>query len=135
MRDVPAPMPVTTPPDVIDATDVLPLSHVPPALLLLSVTVLPWQTTNGPAVLFGSGFTTTVALRRQPVDMVYVMSALPADKPLTSPVAFTPAVPGAPLLHTPPGVALSSCVVPLTHTWVLPLIDAGSGFTTIDFVR
>ena len=135
MRVVPAFRPVTTPPDVIEATDVLPLSHVPPTLLLFSVIVFPWHTIDGPVVLFGSGFTTTVALLRQPVGIVYVISALPADKPLTSPVALTPAVPGAPLLHTPPGVALSSCVVPLTHTCVLPLTEAGSGFTTTSFVR
>lgn len=47
----PAATPVTTPPPLIVAIEVLPLDHVPPVLLLVSVDVPPWQIVVGPLIV------------------------------------------------------------------------------------
>jgi hypothetical protein len=62
------------------------------------------------------------------------MVAVPADTPLTTPVALlTDAIVGTLLLHVPPPVVLVRVVVAPTHAVVVPLMvpAVGSGFTTI----
>ena len=57
--------------------------------------------------------------------------AVPAATPVTTPEAFTVAMPVLRLLHTPDGVASARAVVLFTHTLRAPVMgeDAGSGFT------
>ena len=62
----------------------------------------------------------------QPVT-VYLIVAVPADTPVTSPLLFTVAILVALLLHTPPGVASANWVVPCEHTDWLPVIAATTG--------
>ncbi len=64
MVDVPAAMPVTTPPALIVATAVLDDDQVPPAVASAKVVVRPTQTLIEPvmAATTGSGFTVTVSL-------------------------------------------------------------------------
>jgi hypothetical protein len=57
------------------------------------------------------------------------MVAAPVLIPVTTPAAMIAAVPGAPLLHTPPVVASLSVAVPPTHTFEPPVIAAGPGLT------
>ena len=46
------------------------LLHAPPGVALFSVVVLPAHTLSVPLIVLGSGFTTTVAVRIQPVGRV-----------------------------------------------------------------
>jgi hypothetical protein len=57
------------------------------------------------------------------------MVAMPDDVPLTTPNAFTDAVPDALLLHAPPAVASESVILLPWHTAEGPLMAAGSGLT------
>jgi hypothetical protein len=57
------------------------------------------------------------------------MTDVPAVTPVTTPPAVIVATAGVALLHVPPAVALLKVVVALTHTLVVPVIAAGSGFT------
>lgn len=98
----PALTPLTSPlPDTV-ATDALPVLHVPLPLKLYNVVVLPSHTLAVPVITTGSGFTVTDAVRRQPVPNVYVIVALPALAPLTSPLTLTVATDVLLLLHVPP---------------------------------
>lgn len=65
-------------------------------------------------------------------SIVKVIGAVPAVRPVTTPVAiFTSAVDVAPEVHEPNGVASASVMVALpAHTVkVLPVMGWGSGFT------
>jgi hypothetical protein len=62
-------MPERTPDDnPIDAIEVLPLVHVPPAELLLNVEKPPVHTVVIPDIVAGNGFTLTTFTDEQPVD-------------------------------------------------------------------
>jgi hypothetical protein len=52
------------------------------------------------------------------------MVTVPAETPVTRPVAETVATDGLLVLHVPPGVALVSKVEELTHTDELPMMGA-----------
>ena len=85
MVAVPAATPVTTPveePTV--ATEVLVLNHVPPGTISLRVIVLPVATAELPVIgATGSTVKVTVAMA---VPTIYVIVAVPADTPVTTPV-------------------------------------------------
>lgn len=71
MVTVPAETPVTNPPvDVMVATAVLELAHVPPVGDPLSVEPEPTQTAAVPVIPVGSGFTVKTVVRVQPVASV-----------------------------------------------------------------
>lgn len=58
------------------------------------------------------------------------MVAVPADMPVTTPVAESiVAFEGLLLIHVPPGVAWLSVVVAPTHTLRVPVIAAVAAFT------
>ena len=57
------------------------------------------------------------------------MTDVPAVTPVTTPPTVIVATAGVALLHAPPAVALLKVVVALTHTLVVPVMAAGSGFT------
>jgi hypothetical protein len=56
------------------------------------------------------------------------MLAVPAFTPVTTPDAFIVAF-ALLLFHVPPVGVLLSVVVRFLHTWVVPLITPGNGFT------
>jgi hypothetical protein len=121
---VPAVTPVITPADDVDAFALL-LVHVPPATVLLSVTVLPVHTDDGPLIAAGAVFTVTVAVATQPVPSVYVMVTVPAVTPVTTPEVLIDAFVLL-LLHVPPVVVLVSVVVLPSQTVSVPVIVPGS---------
>ena len=57
------------------------------------------------------------------------MVAVPNVAPVTTPVLLIGAMPGALLVHTPPGVMSLNVTVEPIHTLLLPLIAAGIGCT------
>lgn len=128
---VPAATVVTLPALSIVATDGLLLTHVPPEVGV-SCVVLPMQTNDAPPRT-GSGSIVTFAvakLLQPPLVTVYLMVAVPAESPVTTPDALTLAMAGVVVLHTPPGVASDNVVVPLTQATIVPVIGAtvGVGF-------
>jgi hypothetical protein len=62
----------------------------------------------------------------KPSVTVYVMMAVPAVTPVTTPVGLTDAL-VLPLLHTPPETLLVRVIVLATHTLVGPLMVPGGG--------
>jgi hypothetical protein len=65
---VPADAPVNIPEvDPIDATPVVPLTHVPPAGVVDNVVVIPVHTGDGTVNDTGVGLTVNVAVEKQPV--------------------------------------------------------------------
>lgn len=116
-------------PATMVAMPVLPLSHVPPGVASVSVVVSPGHTLSVPLMAAGKGFTVTTVVVMQPVANVYVITAVPAAMPVTTPVdGATVATSRLPLLHVPPGMVLLSVVVAPSHTLATP-VDEGVGFT------
>jgi hypothetical protein len=63
------------------------------------------------------------------------MVTVPADTPLTTPVDEpTVAIVVFPLLHVPGPTELVSVVVAPTHTFMLPVIVAGIGYTVTGII-
>lgn len=84
----------------------------------------------------GAEITVTTVVVLQPVGSVYVIPAVPAAIPLSTPVPETiGATAEALLLHVPPDVVLVSDTVVARQTVVGPPIAAGSGFTVNTRVR
>ena len=136
MVSAPAVTPVTTPvPNPIVPLPLLAVQVPPPASV--NAVVKPTHTVRVPVMDAGSGFTVTTAVIIQPVAVnVYVIVAVPdAPVPVTRPVDEpTLAVPGALLLHTPPGVASLNEVVKPEQTASVPRIADGNGFTVTSAV-
>jgi hypothetical protein len=131
----PADTPVATPvPLTIVATVLSLLLQLPPPLALPNIVTLFWQIVDAPLIAAGSGFTTTVLVFWQPVGNAYVMMAVPAVLPVTTPATSTVATAVVPDVQLPPVVPLLSVVVWSRHTTAVPVISAGSGFTCIDDV-
>jgi hypothetical protein len=126
-------MPQTTPveePTV--AINVLLLLHVPPPASIRLVED-PAQAVGVPAIGLGNAFTVTIALIEHPPGAVYVMVAVLVNNtapPVTTPVVNpTEAIVGLLLSQVPPVVASVKCVVSPEHTFKVPVIAAGAGFT------
>jgi len=66
---VPGATPVTVPPDVIVATEVVPLVHTPPVLTSVSVIVEPAHTRVDPDIAEGNELTVTITDAEHPVPM------------------------------------------------------------------
>src|SRR5204862_639672 len=103
----------------------------PPEVPSVSVIVAPAaHTTPGPPMGSGIGLTVTVAVLMQPVPSVYVIIATPTFTPPTTPVPDpTVAMNVLPLLQVPPGVTSARVVVNPIHTFMVPVMVAGSGLT------
>ena len=131
MVAVPVLTPVTTPD--VELTLAVPdklLVHVPPVGVELNVVVEPIQTDAVPVIAAGEALTVTVANDSQPVPKEYVIVAVPAATPDTTPVVeFTVAVPVAPLVHVPPVGEQLNVVVDPAHTASVPVIAPGDVFT------
>ena len=94
------------------AIAVLLLLHVPPLVASLNVVVLPAQTVVMP-VIGAMGFTVTVVVAAQPVDIVYVIAVVPADTPDTIPDPKPiVAIAADPEVHVPPVAASLNNVMP-----------------------
>jgi hypothetical protein len=126
---VPDAMPVTMPAASIVAIAGVPLVHVPPVVVLLSVVVRLWQTASVPVIAAGSGLTVTGVVVMQPVASVYVIFTTPADAPVITPPVLAVAIEPSALAHVPPVVAELRFVVSPTQIVGVPVIAAGSGLT------
>lgn len=111
------------------------LVHTPPVGDDDNVVVDPVHTESVPEIADGAVFTVTAFVAKQPVLNVYVIVAVPAAIPDTTPeVELTLAVPEALLVHVPPVGDEDNVVVDPTHTVAVPDIVPGSAFTVTTLV-
>jgi hypothetical protein len=79
---------------------------------------------DGPVIDAGNGVTVTTAVVVY-TSTEYVITAVPAETPVTTPVVrLIPATPGAPDIHVPPGLASVSAVVLPWQTVFMPPMGA-----------
>jgi hypothetical protein len=106
------------------------LLHTPPATASLNVVVSPTHTESTPVIAAGAGFTVTVLANMHPPPNVYAMEAVPADKPVTTPLPVAiMATDVALLLHIPPDTASDMVITAPSHKLPAPPIASGIGFT------
>ena len=133
---VPAVNAETSPvPDVMVATAVLVLLHVPPVETSDRVVVVPAQIVVVP-VIGVVGFTVTMAVVVHPPAVTNVIVEVPGAIPLIMPVV-SPAVATAvlPLVQVPPRSRSLKDMVKPGQTSVAPCITSGTGFTVNTPVR
>ena len=124
--DTPLTIPVAEP---IVATPEVEELHVPPPVASVSVVVEPVQTEAVPEIDEGSASTVTVFEAVQPVDNAYTIKAVPAETPVTTPVAEPIVAMPVPVdVHVPPPASDKVVVAPI-HKVAVPEIDAGNGLT------
>jgi hypothetical protein len=111
MVAVPEDMPVTTPEPEMEAIVRSLLLQMPPVVASVSVTTSPTHSVPGPPMGEGSALTVTGMVAMQPPGSRYEMVAEPLATPLTTPPDVTVAMPGALVLHDPPGVASERVMV------------------------
>ena len=129
---VPVTTPVSTPVvDVIVATAVLPLVHVPPEGEHVSETLLAGHSVVGPVIVLGRGLTVNVRVRKHPVlASLYVTVVVPVVTVLTIPAAaLIVATPVLLLLQVPPSVVLLIVILEPRHTEPGPPITDGKSLT------
>jgi hypothetical protein len=128
ITEVPGATAVSKPePATIVATDVLVLDHVPPVAASVNTVVPPTQTAKVPA-MGAEGLTVIIVVATQ-VDMLYVIKAGPALKPVTTPVAEPIEIVDEVVLQTPPNTELVIVMFEPTHTEDGPLIGDGEALT------
>jgi hypothetical protein len=134
---VPAARPVARPDELpIMPLVVLVLLHVPPVVVLVSVVFEPTHTEPAPEMATGNGLQVTVIVLKQPVPSVYVMTPVPADTPVTTPVEASTETALPDVLYDPPLVAEDTVMVDPTHTVGADADNAaGKGFTVTVVVR
>ena len=114
MTAVPDDTPVTTPvPPTTVATVVPPLVHVPPVVPSVNVIVEPTQNDEDAGIVDGAALTVIIVVTVQPVPNEYVISDVPDNTPVTTPVPAIVATVVVPLVHVPP-------VVPSVKVIVVP---------------
>ena len=130
---MPADTPVTNPvPVPTVAVPVLLLLHVPPAVMLDSVTVAPALRAAVPVMAAGDGFVVNASVLEQPLVSLYVMVVAPAASADTLPLlVFTDAIVGALLVHVPPVTAFESVQALPVQMDDGPLMAAGVWLTVI----
>ena len=127
---VPAVIGVTPPVDSpIIATEVLPLSHVPPPLASVKVADTPEHTSAGIEMAAGSGFTVIILVTGLQDNVVYDIVVVPKATPVTTPVAEMVAAAVLLLVHAPPAVVFARVIVVPGQTVDGPVIAAGIGLT------
>src|ERR1035437_7897558 len=132
---VPAETPVTNPVLLTVATDGVADTHALDAAGVpepVSCVVNPVQTFSVP-VIVGSAFTVTVAVMVQPLLLVYVITLVPAETPVTNPVLLTVATDGVADTHALDAAGVPepvNCVVNPTHTFDVPVM-VGKAFTVM----
>jgi hypothetical protein len=126
----PAVLPITTPPLVTLAFEILLLLHTPPAADAVRIIALPAHTSEGPVIAAAVGFTVTICVVKQVPAVsvtVYVIVAVPpVTAPVTTPAGSTVAAPDA--VHVPPLTVDVSVIVAPPHTTMVggPEIIPGS---------
>ena len=127
---VPAETPDTIPvAEPIVAMPGSPELHSPTAGTADKTVVVPTHRLESPIIPPGRGLTVTIAVVAHPVGSAYVMFAVPAEIPETSPALPAVAVPVEPELHVPPAVISLSVVTDAAQTTNAPVIAAGDAFT------
>jgi hypothetical protein len=131
MVEVPAPIPSTSPViELIVATELLLVLHVPPVVALVSTVVCPLHKFNAPALAASVPLTVTVRVAKQPNELVNLIVVVPALLPVTKPVVPTDAIAGVALLQVPVPTDTSMAVDSPEHILLVPpCIGAGIGFT------
>jgi hypothetical protein len=120
-------MPVVEP--TVAIVESLPV-HAPPVVVEASVIVDPDGTLELPVIAVGTGFTTRLAVAKQPVLSMYEITVVPADTPFATPVEEPiVATDVTPLLQAPPVGELLRLVEPPAQTTRELPIDDGVGFT------
>jgi hypothetical protein len=110
------------------------LVQVPPEDEFVSVVPNPTQAFAIPLIAAGLLFTVIITNDLQPVGKEYVIVAVPAPIPVTTPVDETMlATVGWLLDHVPPETVLVIVAVAPIHRAELPEIAEGSGLTVIIF--
>jgi hypothetical protein len=126
MLAVPTDIPVTTPPDVIVATEGLLLPQTPPAVMSVRVV----DDVMIPAIGAGSALTVASLVATQPEVSVYVIVVVPTDIPVTTPVDEpTRATPTPALDQVPPVAILLNVVDAPTHATAVPVMPVGAELT------
>lgn len=132
---MPALTPVTTPLPEMVATDGVLLLHVPPDTLFESVVVEPIPTLVAPVIEPGVRPLVTIMFLTEYVGQVpdnqYVIHAVPADTPVTTPEELTVAVAEELLLHVPPDIVVVIAAVPPIHTLDGPVMESAGVPTTV----
>ena len=127
---VPGTEPITIPvAALIPATTVVLLVHTPPDVALDKGVGDDIHMLAVPVMAAGSGLTVMTREEIQPNGNIYVIAAVPATKPETTPLVLIEAISGDPELQLPPGVKLDRAIVLPTHTVPEPAIVAGSAVT------
>ena len=121
MVAVPAATPVTIPVLPTVAVAVFDELQLPPVVVLARVMVAPVHARPGPVMAAGIVYTVTTVVTDVP-EIVYMIVAVPADIPVTSPPEVTVATAVLVLLHAPPVGVHDSVVVAPVHTVVVPVI-------------
>ena len=135
MVSVPGFEPTTKPVDAPMLRFTPALVQVPPGTPSVAVVAEPTQIPPDDTMADGEGLTVITVLMEQPAPTVYIMLAVPAVTPVTTPVVgFTVATPAEPLAQVPPVVASVSVMVWYWQTTVGPAMATGSGFTVITCV-
>ena len=125
---VPAVTPVTTPEELMVATAELEVVQTPFGFVFASVAVEPAHNEVGPVIGAPAPeliVTLVVALLVHPFTVtVYVITAVPAETPVTTPEELTVATAELEVDQTPPLVASESVVVEPTQVEVKPVMGA-----------
>ena len=112
----------------IIATEVMLLVHTPPDVPSVNGDELaPWHIT-GTENAEGCALTVTTDVVMQLAPVAYVIVAVPAEMPFTTPVVPTVAAASA-VLHVPPAVASDNPIPDPAHTTIGPVIEDGSAVT------
>jgi hypothetical protein len=121
---VPSVLAVTIPTRSTEATEGLPLLHVPPLIALVSVVADPKQIScELPVIAGGVGLMLTLSIFLHPPGSRYVIVAVPTFKPVNTPVvAFIGDVAILLLLQVPPLAVLPSVTVVPTQSTDGPVI-------------
>jgi len=133
---VPEDTPVTTPvPLTTVAIVVLPLAHVPPVVPSVTVIVEPTQNGEDAEIADGVVLTVTIVVAVQPVPSEYVITDVPDNTPVTTPVLLTTvATVVVPLDQVPPVVpSVNVIVVPEQNADEADMAD-GNAFTVTTVV-
>ena len=130
MTAVPADAPVTTPvPPTAVATVVPPLVQVPPVVPSVNVIVEPTQNDEDAGMVDGAALTVIIVVAVQPVPNEYVISDVPDNRPVTTPVPAIVATVVVPLVHVPPVVPSVRVIVVTAQNEDEAGIADGSPFT------
>ena len=101
---------------------VLLLVHAPPLKPSLKLLVNPAHIWVEPLIAPGVALIVTACVAVQPVGEVYVITVVPAVRPVKTPPELTVPTAGVLLAHVPPVVASLNVIVFPAHTAVRPLI-------------